>query len=99
MLLQVHVCGPLLTLYFVNIFAQQGKLGYQVEEEVEECTHPYPEPDSSLLKNKVNHKCVVAYLKKKKYEKRETNALILFHDLSSSDWMRVAVVHLVCFLV
>ncbi len=50
-------------MHFVNIFAQQGKLGYLVEEEVEERTQPYPEPDSSLLKNKVNHKCVVAYLK------------------------------------
>ncbi|KAI3359262.1 hypothetical protein L3Q82_002783 [Scortum barcoo] len=30
----------------------EGKLGYLVEEEVEERTHPYPEPDTSLLKNK-----------------------------------------------
>lgn len=49
--------GPLLTLHFVNIFARQGKLGYLVEEEAEERTHPYPEPDTSLLKNKVNHMC------------------------------------------
>lgn len=55
--------GPLLTLHFVDISAQQGKLGYLVEEEVEERTHSFPEPDASLLKNKVNHKCVVAYLK------------------------------------
>lgn len=63
MLSQALLVGPLLTLHFVNISTQQGKLGYLVEEEVEERTHPYPEPDASLLKNKVNHKCVVAYLK------------------------------------
>lgn len=56
LLLQALVVGPLLTLHFVNIFAQQGTLGYLVEEEAEERTHPYPEPDTSLLKNKVNHK-------------------------------------------
>ncbi|KAK5914213.1 hypothetical protein CgunFtcFv8_008669 [Champsocephalus gunnari] len=30
----------------------QGTLGYLLEEEVEERTHPFPEPDTSLLKNK-----------------------------------------------
>lgn len=45
---------------------------------MEECTHPYPEPDSSLLKNKVNHKCVVAYLKKKKKTREERNKCIDF---------------------
>lgn len=65
-LLQANVVEPMLTFHFVDIcFAQQGKLDYLVKEEAEECAHPCPEPDTSLLKNKVNHKCVVALFKEK----------------------------------
>lgn len=76
----------------MTIFARQGKLGYLVEEESEELTHPYPEPESPLLKNKVNHKCVVAYLKYEHTcvnEERGINALIslsLYHFAVSSGW-------------
>lgn len=41
LLLQELVAEPLLTLHFVNVFAPQGQLG-NLEEEMEERTHPYP---------------------------------------------------------
>ena len=64
LLLQARAVLPLLTLEFVAVFAPQEKLGCLVEEEAEEHAHPFPEPDTSLLKNKVNHKMCSGLFKK-----------------------------------
>ncbi|KAI9523318.1 hypothetical protein NQZ68_028342 [Dissostichus eleginoides] len=43
-------------------YSPQGTLGYLLEEEVEERKHPFPEPDTSLLKNKNDKVPVLAVL-------------------------------------
>lgn len=69
------------------------------EETPQELSHPLPEPDSAPLKHKVNHKCVVAYLKKEKLYlkmKREKAVVIIFLPLFADPLfglLRIDVVH------
>lgn len=61
----IVVWGSSLTIHlYEHLLLGRGCWGKLMEEDLEERTHPYLEPDSSLLKTKVNHKCVVAYLNK-----------------------------------